>query len=281
MNKPLRRLSFALQTFLGIARRGYFIPYRYADEVPALGSVARYEALASLFEAARPTMDQTLGWVSDAEEGIRAIKPGAAPPEPRWRQSWFPRLDAAIAYAIVRKVQPMRLIEIGSGHSTRFYVRAAKDGQFPIELLAIDPAPRADILKLGIKTIREPVQNVDLSLFQALQPGDVLSIDSSHILMPGSDVDYLLNRVLPKIPIGVYLHIHDIFLPEDYPQTWSWRAYNEQQGVAPFLHAGGYKILWSSQYMLSVAANEIDASPVGQIERLDEAFETSLWLLRI
>ena len=53
--------------------------------------------------------------------------------------------------------------------------------------------------------------------------------------MPGSDVDLLLNRVLPRLPAGVLVHIHDIFLPFDYPPIWGWRAYNEQQGVLPLL----------------------------------------------
>ena len=72
-----------------------------------------------------------------------------------------------------------------------------------------------------------------------LAPGDVLSIDSSHILMPGTDVDILLNRVLPALPAGVLVHIHDVFLPDDYPPAWSWRGYNEQLGVAALVQGGG------------------------------------------
>jgi predicted O-methyltransferase YrrM len=71
-------------------------------------------------------------------------KIGAAPPPaPRWNQDWFPRLDAAAAYAMVRALRPRRIVEVGSGHSTRFMARAVEDGGLPTQILAIDPAPRA------------------------------------------------------------------------------------------------------------------------------------------
>ena len=52
-----RRLRFGLATVLGLAPRGFFIPYRYAaglDEPPERDA---YPALAPLFDAARGTMD--------------------------------------------------------------------------------------------------------------------------------------------------------------------------------------------------------------------------------
>ena len=63
-------------------------------------------------------------------------------------------------------------------------------------------------------------------------------IDSSHTLVPGSDVDLLLNRVLPALSAGAVVHVHDIFLPDNYPDDWAWRGYNEQLGVAPLLFGG-------------------------------------------
>jgi hypothetical protein len=109
------------------------------------------------------------------------------------------------------------------------------------EILAIDPAPRADIAGLpGVRVVPSTVQATPSQLFDGLKAGDALFIDSSHILMPGSDVDLLLNRVLPRLPSGVLVHIHNIFLPFDYPPIWGWRAYNEQQGVLPLLTTGAY-----------------------------------------
>src|SRR5260370_8648558 len=104
------------------------------------------------------------------------------------------------------------------------------------ETRAIDPAPRADIAGLpGVRVVPSTVQATPAQLFDGLTAGDALFIDSSHILMPGSDVDLLLNRVMPRLPSGVLVHIHDIFLPFDYPPAWGCRAYNQQRAVLPLL----------------------------------------------
>lgn len=281
MSKKLRRLRFALQTAFGLAKRGYFIPYRYADQVPAPGEVPIYEAIADLFDAQREAMDQTLSWMEGVRDDLMGIGQQDQPPDPRWGQSWFPGLDAAAAYALFRKVQPLRLIEVGSGHSTRFFARAAKDGKFETHILAIDPAPRADLTSLGVQTLPKIVQDVDPRLFSSLSPGDVLFIDSSHILMPGSDVDYLISRVLPILPVGVYVHIHDIFLPFDYPEAWTWRGYNEQQAVAALLQGGAFRPIWSSRYMRASQTERISAGPLALLPISAESFETSLWLLKV
>jgi hypothetical protein len=116
--------------------------------------------------------------------------------------------------------------------------------------------------------------------FAALAPGDVVSIDSSHILMPGTDVDILLNRVLPALPAGVQVHIHDVFLPDDYPSAWSWRGYNEQLGVAALVHGGGWRILWSSRYVTTRMAAALDGTVVARLPLAVEAYEASLWIER-
>src|SRR5260370_7237099 len=66
--------------------------------------------------------------------------------------------------------------------------------------------------------------------------------------MPGSDLGLLRNRGLPMLPAGVLIHIHDIFLPFDYPPIWGWRAYNEQQGIVPLLAAETYRPLFSTAW---------------------------------
>ena len=85
------------------------------------------------------------------------------------------------------------------------------------ELTAIDPAPRADIARTGARMIATPVPSCGMAPFAGLAAGDLLFIDSSHVLMPGSDVDFLLNQILPALPAGVLVHVHDIFLPDGYP----------------------------------------------------------------
>ncbi len=227
MRGQARRLAFGLLTLLGLRRRGFFIPYRYADQVADGARRPSYRALETIFAAAEPAFAGVLEHIDAHAEALAAIG-GEAPPEPRWNQDWFPRLDGAAAYVLVREVRPRRIVEVGSGHSTRFMARAIRDAGLETEITAIDPAPRADIDGLGVTIIPRTLQEAGTTPFAALAAGDVLFIDSSHILMPGTDVDILFNHVLPALPAGVLIHIHDVFLPDGYPADWDWRAYNEQ-----------------------------------------------------
>ena len=129
------------------------------------------------------------------------------------------------------------------------------------ELIAIDPAPRADIAKTGARTIATSVPACGMAPFAGLAAGDLLFIDSSHVLMPGSDVDFLLNQILPGLPAGVLVHVHDIFLPDGYPAEWAWRGYNEQLGVAALLTGGAWRLLFASRYAAHVDAGLADLHP--------------------
>src|SRR5262249_2882797 len=112
----------------------------------------------------------------------------------------------------------------------------------------------------------------------ALRAGDALFIDSSHILMPGSDVDILLNRVLPILPAGTLVHIHDIFLPYDYPSIWGWRAYNEQQGVVPLIATAAYRPLFPSAWVVPRWGPRRGTPGVRRLPQPPDAIAASLWL---
>jgi len=264
-----RRLALGLPTILSLTPRGWFIPHRYAPLLPPPGAQPPYPAIEALFERHAGDFEAVLALVdaqSDALQAMRSLLD----------QSWFPSLDAAVAYALMRDRKPQRLIEVGSGHSTRVLARAL--GGLG-EILAVDPSPRADIAGLpGVQVVTSTVQSAPAELFARLGRGDVLFIDSSHILMPGSDVDLLFNRVLPHLPAGVIVHIHDIFLPFDYPPVWGWRAYNEQLGVLPLLTTGAYKPLFSSVWARQRFTERLARSVVAELPLLKEALSTSLWL---
>jgi Methyltransferase domain len=269
-----------LSTLLGLGKRGFFIPYRYADQVPAQETRQPYLALETIFAEAAPTFAALLKSMDAYAENLRAIG-HAPPPEPRWNQDWFPRLDAAALYVSVREAKPARIVEVGSGHSTRFMSRAIRDAGLKTELTAIDPAPRADIEGTCAKLIRATVQRAGPEVFSDLVEGDILSIDSSHILMPGTDVDFVLNRVLPALKRGVLVQIHDVFLPDDYPPEWEWRGYNEQLGIATLIQGGNYRLVWSSHYAATRMPVAVAASIAGSIELKEGAFEGSLWVVKM
>ena len=275
-----RRLLFGLATVLGIAERGFFIPYRYAATLPRGPKRIGYPGIEALLARSEDDFRSMLTAIDAHDEALRAIGE-EPPPAPRWTQDWFPRLDAAAAYALVRALKPRRIVEVGSGHSTRFLARAVADGRLDTRITAIDPAPRAPLAGLDVTFLRATVQDVGDAPFAGLDPGDVLFIDSSHILMPGSDVDWLINRVLPALPAGIYLHMHDVFLPDDYPADWAWRGYNEQLAVAALIHGGGYRPRFASHYVVTRMAGALEASAVNRLPLPPGARESSLWLEKL
>jgi hypothetical protein len=214
-----------------------------------------------------------LRWIEKYAAELEAIG-SLPPPAPRWSQDWFPRLDAAAAYAMVRETKPRRIVEVGSGHSTRFMARAVADGGLDTRIIAIDPEPRASIEKLPVEWLRIPVQQV--SAFPPLGAGDILFIDSSHQLKPGSDVEFLLGSVMPRLPAGVRVHFHDIFLPDDYPGHWAWRRYNEQAAVASLVENGLLRVDFSSRE----ASKQPLSGVLARLPLVPGALESSLWLTR-
>jgi predicted O-methyltransferase YrrM len=275
----LRTAGLGLATLLGVRRGGYFAPLRYSADLPPPGTLPSYDALEALFAARRGEFAKLIAEIDGFAPALETIGANATAPEPRWRQDWFPRLDAAAAYAIVRSRRPRRIVEVGSGHSTRFLARAIRDGGLETRLTAIDPAPRAR-LDPAIEHVALPVHRASPEVFAALAPGDVLFVDSSHVLMPGTDVDHLLNRVWPRLPAGVLVHFHDVFLPDDYPAAWAWRGYNEQQGIAPLL-AGAAEPLFASHYVLTRMAASLAGTAIERLPLPDGAIEGSLWLRKI
>jgi hypothetical protein len=259
-----------LATLFGRAR-GFFIPHRYAAAVEPCA----YPALEAYLAACIPAFEAVL---ADIERyGARLEQMRGPAPQPRFDQGWFPTLDAAAAYAMVCRARPARIVEVGSGHSTRFLARAIADEALGTELLCIDPAPRAPLRGLPVRWIEDVVQRAPETLFAELQAGDMLFVDSSHVLMPGTDVDWLLNRILPGLGAGVLVHFHDVFLPDPYPAAWAWRGYNEQQAIAVLLGGAAYNCLFASHYVATRLADRLAHGILARLPR-PVAPESSLWL---
>jgi len=266
-----RRLRLGLATLAGL-KRGFFIPYRHAASVDPQG----YPALEPVFAAALPEFLEVLGAMEAYGDALGRIAAGQGPA--RFDQDWFPGLDAAAAYAIVRRGRPARIVEIGSGHSTRFLAQAAVDGGLATDILCIDPAPRASIDALPVRHVASLLRDADPAIVATLRAGDVLFIDSSHVAMPGTDVDRLFLDVLPRLPAGVLVHVHDITLPDAYPAEWTWRGYNEQLLVGTLLQGGAYEIAFASHYAVRAFAFMLARGVLGELPLAPGARETSLWL---
>lgn len=159
----------------------------------------------------------------------------------------FTDFDAAALYAVLRRVKPKRYIEVGCGFSSLVSAMALQrniaEGH-DCRATYIDPAPRLDLREqLRFAELRlSRIQEVPVSCFQELQAGDILFIDTSHVLKLQGDVEYELLHILPSLRSGVWIQIHDIFTPYEYPEDWLTTpirfAGNEQYAVECLLSGG-------------------------------------------
>lgn len=177
-----------------------------------------------------------------------------------YNNGYFETVDAEVAYCMVRHYKPTRVVEIGTGYSTRVIAAALeknleRDG-LEGRLISVDPNPERfaqDGWKHLVEQIPVAVQDLQLEFFDTLESGDVLFIDSSHVVAVGSDVVREYLQILPRLRPGVLVHIHDIFLPSDYPRNavlenlWFW---SEQYLLQAFLSFNSaFEVLWASSAM--------------------------------
>lgn len=176
-----------------------------------------------------------------------------------FKNDYYSYTDGIILYSFIRHFNPKQIIEIGSGYSSALMLDTNECFcNNNISLTFIEPLP--DRLKSLIKEsddgnciiIEKPVQDVQVNIFSNLDDGDILFIDSSHVSKTGSDVNYLLFNIIPKLKKGVIIHFHDIFYPFEYTKEWVFggRNWNEVYLLKAFLmNNNQYEILFFSHYM--------------------------------
>lgn len=191
---------------------------------------------------------------------------------------YFLSPDAEVLYAMVRARCPRRIMEIGCGNSTKLIRQAIKDGAFACEHVAIDPQPRLEISRLVDVMIQRPIEYADAGArVESLAAGDILFIDTSHEVKPANDVAYIYGRLLDKVRAGVIVHIHDIFLPYEYPRSWVMEVglkWGEQYLVhAMLMNSANWEVLWPGYYLQRTLAGFAEHFP-----HLRGGMAQSLWL---
>lgn len=169
----------------------------------------------------------------------------------------FPVLDAEFLHAALRHFRPKRMIEVGSGWSSLITAEVNRTHlDRSLDFSCIEPYPRQFLID-GVdgitRLVRKKVEDVELAFFDQLGDGDILFIDSSHVSKAGSDVNYLFFEVVPRLRPGVMVHIHDIFLPDEYPKEWvidQGRNWNEQYVVRAFMQFNTeWEVMWAGHFM--------------------------------
>jgi len=174
--------------------------------------------------------------------------------------------DAEFWYSFIRSRKPKRILEVGGGFSTLIARRAAElnmqhDPAYTCEHICIEPYEAPWLEQLGVRVMRERVETLDLGLFQSLDADDVLFIDSSHVIRRQGDVLFEILEVLPRLRPGVVVHLHDIFTPRDYPDSW----------------IRDKVLFWNEQYLLEAfLTNNRDWKIIGAVNDLHHEFPEQL-----
>jgi predicted O-methyltransferase YrrM len=240
---------------IGLREGGFFVPYPYMAGVPK--TCAPYPAMVLLLKKQEHEFASHLAQLkSFSSDFRRGIEQGVIP----WEDAgMFPKLDALAAYGIVRMYKPKRVIEIGSGASSRVMAQALLDNGRG-RLTCIDPAPRRSIQEIDANLVKRVLREDDVSVLNEFEAGDLLFIDSSHVMLPRMDVDIQFNRMFPLLPKGAIVHVHDIFLPDDYPETWRNRNFSEQNALFGWIASGFFEVLFPSYYLATRKEKELRSS---------------------
>jgi hypothetical protein len=233
MIKRLYRFLHPRFQSLFLEYKVHFQP-RYGHGKPA------HALLYEIINAKREEYVALLTQVLEYQPQIQAIRPLSREDDvnqPAWNNGFLPGLDIALLYAFFPIFQPKKYVEIGSGNSTKVARRAIRDNNLNTQIISIDPQPRAEIDHLADQIIRAPFEQSNFDFLFDLEENDILFVDNSHRILPNSDAMVFFMEVLPQLKPGVIVHIHDIYLPYDYPPFMCDRFYSEQYGLAAYLLA--------------------------------------------
>jgi len=200
----------------------------------------------------------------------------------------YPALDAYVLQAMLQHLRPRRMIEVGCGYSTLVSAQVNREllgGQ--MRLTCIDPYP-PDFLVQGVPGMSdlrvEEIQDTPLELVEELEANDVLFIDTSHVVKTGGDVPWIFNHVIPRLNSGVVVHVHDMFIPGDYPKAWvleGW-GWNEIYIVQSFLSFNAaFEVLFGVHWMTQNHRDALkEAFPQLADPKTNPGSAASLWIRR-
>ena len=241
------------------------------DPAKARKYVERY-ANPSLADIAGVDLDlEQMRRFWQAQAGILRyeFKPEGGPDRYHRDATHYPRSDAITLRAMIHHHRPRRMIEIGSGWSSVCALDAAEAAGIEFSLTCIEPFPRRlrSALRAGdeklVTILERYVQDLPATVFKDLAAGDILFIDSSHVLKTGSDVHHELFHILPALEPGVLVHFHDCRWPFEYPRGFIFErgySWNEAYAVrALLMYSSRFRIEFYGGFFAQVCREEVMA----------------------
>ena len=237
LDRVAHHLLFRLQSRPDLADRwGYHIrPIHYYEPLPDFRTITSEQiAQRHTYPGINFDWEQQLALVDELAKYCDELREL----DFDFDNGYFSGFDAAVYYALIRHLQPNRIIEIGGGYSTQIaYQALAANGKG--ELACVEPYPeRLNGSERNVELIQKRVEDMSVDFFSSLEANDILFIDSSHTVKFRSDVCFEFLEILPRLARDVWVHVHDIFFPHDYPAEWlidRRLALNEQYLLEAFL----------------------------------------------
>ena len=271
-----------------------FPPGHFYSPIPDIDEVRRREQV--VFDRTRPEIpgidlqwDRQIALLNELAQFYGDL-PFDAEPTPHCRYHYnnqtFCQGDAITLYAMLRKLRPQRVVEVGSGFSSAVMLDTAERFVPETRFTFIEPYPERlqSLMRPGdaakARLFSTGVIDVDRAVFDELESGDILFIDSSHVAKAGSDVGYLIFEIVPRLRPGVYVHFHDIFYPFEYPAEWVLRgwSWNEAYLVRAFLQ---FNPVFQIEFWGSALAQHHRELLAERMPRVLENVGASLWLRRM
>ena len=206
----------------------------------------------------------------------------------------FEWMDGRMLFYFIKNKKPNTIIEIGSGWSTLLMYNTIKQFNLNTKIICIEPYPLPWLLAMENKGLIElnqtKLEEININIFDQLNKNDICFIDSSHVVKYNSDCLFYINKIFPRLKDEVLIHIHDIFLPYEYPESWykEGRFWNEQYFVYAFLmNNNKYKIQFANTYatkfpqLLDVLKDSYEFKVLKDLDKSKAFGGGSLWLKKL
>ncbi len=252
MKNFLKKIKYFLKYNIFIFFEKYFKIHitwaNYYSPIPEISKLNKNDFGKIQSNALRLEKNKFKIYLNQFEKYLKEYKPSINP--------GLSRIDSFILFSIIRSQKPTKIVEIGSGFSTKVILSALDSNKTELnlcKLISIEPYPKSflkEIERSDFQLLTKKIQDIDLDLFKDV---DILFIDSSHVSKFNSDVNTEIFQIIPKLKKGAYIHWHDIMIPNDYPEYWikdGNKFWNESYLVHAFmLFNESFEILWPSRFM--------------------------------
>ena len=250
------------------------LPRHFYSEIPDFRELRKSEAWKaprSMYGVHGVNVDEQLGFVRDCvTDPMRTIMLQENIYESACKENGaigFGQIEAEFLFSFATRLRPQRIIQVGAGVSTAVLLHAARIVDSRPAITCIDPYPTEYLRRASengqITLITKKAQDVDLSVFSDIGPGDFLFVDSTHTVKPGSEVNILILEVLPRLKPGCHVHFHDIYFPYDYSSSFLTTTFFSNESV--LLHAF---LAGNSRYSISASLSMLHHAKPRELQML-------------